>query len=153
MPELGVIASGVLAANANTAKAYGVSGTAIAAGQAVYADPSSTPTGLIRPAIATAASGGTPALNVVGLALNSTAGSLEAVAYATAGDVILPTSAGGGASAMVSGSVYVVSAGTAGNLVSAIDPMAANNYVTVVGMAVGTSIFRVSPNPVAAVHG
>lgn len=145
MADLNIMAGSVLAVNASTVKAYGTSGAAITAGQVVYADPSSSPAGLIKPAQANS----TTAANVVGVALDSTAGSLQPVSYATSGDIVLPTS-GAGSVTLTQGSVYVLSANSAGGIASANDPAAGTTFITPIGLAVSPTVLRLGISPVAA---
>ncbi len=136
MPELTITASQVIAANANTAKAYGTAGTAITAGQAVYLDSNN----FIQPA---RANNQVQAQGLVGIALDSAAGSAQPLAYAVSGDVTL-----GAGSVMVAGSVYVVSTGVAGGIVSANDPVAGTaTFISILGVATTTSNLRLGIQP------
>jgi len=150
MPDLNITSSGVAVANSSAVKAYGTSEAAISAGQVVYADPASTPPGLLKPAQGNSASGTVPAMNVVGIALDTAAGSGQPIAYVSSGDVILPTTGSG--SVLVQGSVYVMSAANPGGITSANDPAAGTSYLTSLGLAVSPSTLRVNINPVGAVR-
>ncbi len=131
MPELTITASQVIAANANTAKAYGTAGTAITAGQAVYLDSNN----FIQPA---RANNQVQAQGLVGIALSA-----QPLAYAVSGDVTL-----GAGSVMVAGSVYVVSTGVAGGIVSANDPVAGTaTFISILGVATTTSNLRLGIQP------
>ncbi len=137
MADLNVSATGVVAANSNTNKAYGIAGEAVSAGQVVYLDPTSN---LIHPAQGTAL---VQAQNVVGVALDSTAGSGQPLSYATAGDVTLPTSGAG--SIVVGGSVYVLSTATAGGIAPSTDPAAGTaTFITVLGLATNPANLRLN---------
>src|SRR5260370_2145273 len=94
---LSITASNVLATNASTTIAYGTADRAITAGKVVYLDRGVTPN-LIRPAQGNSQA---QAQSVVGIALDSSAGSAQPIAYATSGDVTL-----GGV--LNAGSVYVL---------------------------------------------
>ena len=65
--------------------------------------------------------------------------------------MILPTSGVG--SVLTNGSAYVLSSGTAGNLIAANDStLQTGNYITFVGMAVNPTTLLVNIAPVAAIH-
>lgn len=129
MPDLNIVtdrADLVVAPGANqlaTVTARGIAGANILSGQVVYVDPNAN--GLLKPAQANVQ---LQAANVVGIAVDNAAPG-QPLTYATGGDLILQTSGTG--STLMSGSVYVLSAGTAGNLISTADPFAAGNYVSV----------------------
>ncbi len=144
MTDLIITASGVLAANANTVKAQGLSGSAISAGQVVWLDTAQTPN-LLKLAQANGATN-VVARSVVGIALNSTSGGSQQLTYATAGDIILPTTGG---TVLTSGSVYVLSAANAGGIAPANDPSTAT-YATLLGVAISPTILRVSLSPLGA---
>jgi hypothetical protein len=135
MPDLSVVPGSVAlvsAGSAPTVTARGLAGAVISPGQVVYADPSAA--NVIKPARANEQ---LQAANVVGIAMGS-ASPNQPITYAVSGDVTLPTTGGAG-TALMSGSVYVLSAGTAGNLISTADTMAAGNYVSVLGVGNGTA--------------
>lgn len=136
MAELSITASNVVAANANTAKAYGIAGTVITAGQAVYLDSNN----FIQPARANTQ---IQAQSLVGIALDSAAGSAQPIAYAVSGDVTLAPG-----SVMVAGSVYVLSTGVAGGIYSANDPVAgASTFISIIGVATTTNNLRLGIQP------
>jgi hypothetical protein len=144
MADLVITPSGVLAASASTAKAYGLAGTVITAGQAVYLDTNISPN-VLRPASGSVL---VQAQNVVGIALDSAAGSAQPIAYATAGDVTLPTSGGG---TLSTGTTYVLSKAAAGGIAPSTDPTAGTaTFISVLGLATSPTNLRVAINPIAA---
>jgi len=147
MADLNVTAAGVLAANSNTVIATGYSGTVISAGQVLWLN------GTANPPVLAPASGSfqVQAANVAGIALDSAAAANQLISYAVSGSVILPTSGVG--SVLTNGSAYVLSSGTAGNLIAANDStLQTGNYITFVGMAVNPTTLLVNIAPVAAIH-
>lgn len=118
-----------------TVTARGIAGATITAGQVLYADPSTN--NQLKPALAGTAAA-LQASNVVGIALSSAALS-QPVTYAIGGDVQLQSAS---APQITSGSVYVLAAGTAGNMVSTNDTAApaagSGNFASVIGMGNGT---------------
>jgi hypothetical protein len=145
MAELNIDLTSVLAANANTVKAYGTAAEVIKAGQVVYLDTSATPN-LLRLARANNA---TQAKNVVGIALDSAAGSAQPLAYATAGDVTFTTSGSG--SQLVTGNVYVLGTATAGGIAPSTDPAAGTaTFITLLGLATSPTNLRISIAPTGA---
>jgi hypothetical protein len=139
MADISVTQSAVVAANANTVKATGVSGAAITAGQAVYADPADSYK--IKPAQANSANP-THAPNAVGIALNNAPGANQPVTYATDGDVIFNN-------VLTTGQVYALSAANAGGIAPYAD-LASTNFVTVLGVATGGTNLRLSLIPTSA---
>jgi hypothetical protein len=145
MADLNITFTGVAAANANTAVAYGLADALIKAGQVVRLDTSVTPN-LIRLAAGTAQA---QAQNVVGIALDTTSGSAQPIAYATAGDVILPTSGAGGT--LISGLVYVLSMNGAGSIAPSNDPpVASTTFITPLGLALNATTLRLNITPLGA---
>jgi len=134
MADLTITPSNVATMGPQTVTATGLAGTVISAGQAVWLDTTVTPN-LIKPARATVQA---EAAGLVGVALSSTAGSLEPVTYAVSGDVVILTG--------TVNDVYVVSE-NAGAL--AIGTVNFNSYLSVVGISLGNSVMRVALNPVA----
>jgi hypothetical protein len=146
MSELSISATGVVAANTETVTAYGTAGTAISAGQAVWLDSTVSPN-LLFPAQATVQ---TQAQNLVGIALDSAAGSAQPIAYASAGEVILPLNGG---SVLPTGTTYVLSTAVAGGIVPSTEPAAGTaSFISVLGLAISPSHFRVSINALGAVR-
>jgi len=118
-----------------------VGGTiSITPGQVVYADPSAN--NQLKLAQASIAF---QSANVVGIALGSAAPN-QPLTYAVSGDIQLATTA---PVTLTSGSAYVLSINP-GNLISVLDPLAAGNFVTVIGVGNGTaagtptSVFRLN---------
>jgi len=145
MADLNVTASGVVPVTGSTSPtvtARGIAGATITAGQVVYADPSAN--SQLKPAQAT---NQIHALNVVGVALDNAAAN-QPVSYAAAGDLTLPTTGAG--STLTSGSVYILSQNTAGNILSTSDTFASGNYVTVLGVASSATNLRLNIIPAAA---
>src|SRR5258708_1867019 len=130
MPDLNITQSGVaqiLTTNGGTVAtitARGTAGGSVLPGQVVYADP--TAGNLIKPALANS-SGQLQAQNVVGIALGSAAPN-QPVTYATGGDITLTST--GTNTTLMSGSVYVISAGTVGNLISTAELPASGNFIS-----------------------
>jgi len=112
-----------------TVTARGIAGGTIVPGQVLYADPSAN--NQLKPAQATNA---LQASNVVGIALGS-ANPNQPVTYAIGGDVQLQSAS---APLVASGSVYVLAAGTAGNIVSTNDGAApaagSGNFSSIIGI-------------------
>jgi hypothetical protein len=133
MSDLLVTSNSVVAANANTVIARGTAGAQVNAGQAVWADPSASYQ--LKPAQAT---NQTQAANIVGIALN-TAGNGQPLAYATGGDITLPTSGGG--TTMIQGGAYVLSAANSGGIAPVAD-LTTGNWVTLLGVATSATNFR-----------
>jgi len=145
MADLNIISAAVDAANADTVTAQGFADAAVNAGQVVWLDTSVSPN-LLRLARANTK---TQAQAVAGIALNSAAGSMQPLTYATAGDVLLPTSGAG--SVLVSGSVYVLSTATAGGITPANDPVAgASTFISLLGVAASPNILRLNITPLGA---
>lgn len=145
MPDLNINPSGVQQITVGTANvipsvtARGIAGTIIAPGQVLYADPSVN--NVLKPAQANSAF---QAANVVGVALGS-AGPNQPLTYATGGDIILPTNGTGtgAGTTLLGGSVYVLSFGTAGNLIATADAgvnslVGGTVFTTVLGVGNGT---------------
>jgi len=154
MPEVSIVATSVAVLPGGTANqiatvtARGVAGGPIQPGQVLYADPSAN--NQLNPALATTA---LQASNVVGIALSSAAAN-QPITYAIAGDVQMQSSAG----SLVSGSVYMLAAGTAGNMVAVIDSAApaigSGNFASLIGVGNGTvsgtvSVLRLTVIPYA----
>jgi hypothetical protein len=131
MADLTITAGNVKATNANTSISRGIAGTAVNAGQVVYADPADSYK--LKPALS---SNQTQAQNVVGVALN-TAAADQPLAYATAGDVTV-------GSVLTNATVYVLGS-AAGALSPSADLDASTNarYGTVVGIATSATNLRV----------
>lgn len=156
MPDLNITQSGVAPITTTTGgtiatiTARGTAGATVLPGQVVYADP--TAGNLIKPALASSASQ-FQAQTVVGIALGSAALN-QPITYATGGDITLPTT--GANTTLMSGSVYVLSAGTPGNLISTAELPASGNYISLIGMgngtatATSTSTFRLGLIPAGA---
>jgi|GEM_PF-3381520 len=154
MPELTISVGGVsviISPPSNqqlaTVTGKGVAGSAIAPGQVLYADPSAN--NQLKPALATVP---LQTANVVGIALNSAALN-QPVTYAVSGDLYLPSTNAANAT-LTSGSVYVLAAGTAGNIVAALDSNAPapGNYASLIGIGNGlaagtTNILRLTLIP------
>lgn len=138
MTDISVTPSAVLAANASTVQANGISGAAILAGQSVYADPADSYR--IKPARTNSASP-TQAPNVVGIALNSAPGANQPVSYASNGDVTINN-------VLTVGQVYAVSAANAGGIAPYSD-LASTNFVSILGVATSGTNLRVSLIPTA----
>jgi hypothetical protein len=140
---LNITTNGVLTATSNTTTASGIAGTAITAGQALYLDTTS----FLRPAAGSVLA---QAQAVVGIALNSPLGSAEPVTYATAGDIVLPTS--GASTTLVGGSVYVLGP-AAGAIVAANDTAAGTaSFISLLGVATSATTLRLSIAPLGAVR-
>ncbi len=143
MPDLNITAGSVAQITASSAgtipsvTARGIAGAAITPGQVVYADPAAG--NLIKPA---QASSPIQAQNVVGIALGSAALN-QPVTYATGGDITLPTS--GANTTLMSGSVYVLSAGTAGNLIATAELPGSGSFITLLGVGNGTATATSTP--------
>lgn len=146
MPDLNIVPGSVAqitnsgSGTIPTVTARGIAGAAITPGQVLYADPTASNT--LKPAQATVA---LQAANVVGIALGSAALN-QPLTYATGGDILLPTAGTGtgGGTVLLSGSVYILSAGTAGNLISTADPAIASVgggtvFSSVIGLGNGTA--------------
>ncbi len=139
MADLNVTTNGVIAANSNTVVATGYSAAAINAGQVVYLNSS-------QQLATAAASSNTQAGTVVGVALNSTLTANQLVTYASAGDVVLPTSG----TVLTNGAQYILSV-NAGGIAPSTD--AANpNFITHLGLAVSPTTLRLNIMPVAALR-
>jgi len=139
MPDLNITASGVLVANSNTVIGSGYSAGAISAGQVLYLNTSNP--SQLSPAIATSQ---VQSQAVIGVALDSALGANQLVTYATAGTVVLPTTGTG--TTLTNGAVYVLSAGTAGNMIAATDSNApgAGSLITPIGMAMNPTMLLVN---------
>ena len=137
MADLNVTSNGVIAANSNTVVSSGYSAAAINAGQVVYLNSSQQ----LAPA---QASSSTQAASVVGIALDSALGANQLVTYASAGDVVLPTSG----TVLTNGVEYILSAnaGAIAPSTDAVNP----NFVTHLGLAVSPAVLRLNIMPVAA---
>ena len=154
MADLNVTAASVAALTAPTGNqiatvtARGIAGATISPGQVVYADPSAN--NLLK---AAQANSQLQAANIVGIALGS-ASVNQPLTYAISGDVMVPTT--GTNTTLTSGSVYVLSAGTAGNMIATGDAgtPTAGNFASAIGIGNGTvtgttSTFRLNLMPAA----
>ncbi len=154
MADLNVTAASVAALTAPTGTqiatvtARGIAGATISPGQVVYADPSAN--NQLKVAQANVQ---LQAANIVGIALGSAAVN-QPLTYAISGDVVLPTT--GTNTTLTSGSVYVLSAGTAGNMIATGDANAPvpGNFASAIGLGNGTvtgttTIFRLNLIPAA----
>ena len=137
MADLNVTTNGVIAANSNTVVATGYSAAAINAGQVLYLNSS-------QQLATAAASSSTQAGTVVGVALNSTLTANQLVTYASAGDVVLPTSG----TLLTNGAEYILSV-NAGGIAPSTDA-ANSNFITHLGLAVSPTTLRLNIMPVAA---
>jgi hypothetical protein len=135
MANISYTASNVVATDASTVKASGISGGAINIGEAVYLDPAD---GLIKKAQANVGSP-THAPNIVGVALDTVAGTNQPITYATKGDVTF-------GSGLTQAQVYVVSATAAGAIAPYVD-LVSGNYVGFLGVALNTSVLRLGLIP------
>lgn len=141
MPDLFVTPNGVAAANSSTSTTSGLAAGTVMAGQVVYLDTN----GLLHPASGTVQA---QAQAVVGIALDSALGSAEPLTYATAGDVLLPTSG----TVLTAGSTYVLSPNP-GNIASANDtPPGTASFITLLGVATNAATLRLSIAPLGAVR-
>ena len=156
MADLNVTTASVAALTAPTGSqiatvtARGIAGATISPGQVVYADPSAN--NLLKLAQANSQ---LQASNIVGIALGS-ASVNQPLTYAISGDVVVPTT--GANTTLTSGSVYVLSAGTAGNMIATGDAGApasgSGNFASAIGIGNGTvtgttSIVRLNLMPAA----
>jgi hypothetical protein len=152
MPDLNITAvqqiSTTTGGTIATTTAKGVAGGTVLPGQVIYADPSAN--NALKPALATTQY---QAQNVVGIALGS-ASPNQPLTYAVGGDISLTTT--GANTTLMSGSVYVLSASTAGNLISTAEMPASGNFISLVGAGNGiasntsTPTFRLALTPAGA---
>ena len=131
MADIGITASAVKPANANTVIGRGIAGGTINAGEAVFADPADGYK--LKQALS---SNQTQSNNVVGIALNS-AWADQPLAYVISGDVTVNA-------VLTAATVYVLGSGAGRISASAdLDASSGTRYGVVLGISTSTTNLRV----------